>query len=147
MTGFWTALVIAASWTVRLVMVPIVVTRKRDPIACIAWLMCVFFQPWIGLGAYLLIGENRLGRKRLLQRSDAFGEYTAARPPEVPAVDLVNPDQFAANSILVSLGERVGGLPIVVGNSVRLFANTQYVIDRLLQDIPRPRITFICSSI
>ena len=47
--------------------------RLRIPILQIqtkmAWLMVIFFQPWIGLAAYLLIGENRLPLRRIREHA------------------------------------------------------------------------------
>ena len=64
----WTQLFTASEWIIRLTMLPVIVLRKEKPTTCLAWLSIVFFEPWIGLGLYLLIGENRLGRRRLAHR-------------------------------------------------------------------------------
>ena len=65
---FWTQLLAVSEWVIRLTMLPVIVLRKEKPATCLAWLAIVFFEPWIGLGLYLLIGENRLGRRRLARR-------------------------------------------------------------------------------
>ena len=55
----WGTLAIVADWAIRLVMLPIVPTR-RSPEAAKGWLLLIFFLPWVGLVAYLLIGRPRL---------------------------------------------------------------------------------------
>ena len=68
-TGFWTALLIASDWAIRLVMLPIVPTR-RSPDAAKGWLLFIFFVPWVGLLLYLLIGRPRLPRWRVERRAE-----------------------------------------------------------------------------
>src|SRR6185436_19267790 len=51
-------------WIVRIVMGTIIVLRKRSPTASLSWLVVVAFLPLLGALFYLLIGENRLGRRR-----------------------------------------------------------------------------------
>ena len=120
---FWTQLLAASEWAIRLTMLPVIVLRKEKPATCLAWLAVVFFEPWIGLGLYLLIGENRLGRRRLARRrqrrpqlarlrlSRASSRATSSIPTEA--------DDF---SVLVHLAEHVGGLPVVAGNSISLMS-------------------------
>ena len=60
----WSIILILANWAIRMVMLPVVVLRKAKPTTCLAWLAVIFFQPWIGLVLYLLVGENRLGYRR-----------------------------------------------------------------------------------
>ena len=79
---FWTLLLAASEWVIRLTMLPVIVLRKERPATCLAWLTIVFFEPWIGLGLYLLVGENRLGRRHLRRRS---------RRPQLEAADYPSP--------------------------------------------------------
>ena len=80
---FWTQLLAASEWVIRLTMLPVIVLRKEKPATCLAWLTIVFFEPWIGLGLYLLIGENRLGRRRLARRRSRRPQLEASEYPDV----------------------------------------------------------------
>ena len=126
----WSLVLIVVSWGIRLVMIPIVVTRKEEPQTCLAWLMIVFFEPWIGLPLYLLIGEDRIVRRRLKWRQqsgrDLDEEPTAVSPLDTDAIEL---------PMLASLGEQAGGLPALSGNSVQLLCETEPIVDRLVSDI------------
>jgi cardiolipin synthase A/B len=62
--GFWATLLVVSDWTIRLIMLPIVPTR-RSPEAAKGWLLFIFFLPWLGLLLYLLIGRPRVPRWRL----------------------------------------------------------------------------------
>ena len=66
---YWTQVLAASEWVIRLTVLPVIVLRKEKPATCLAWLAIIFFEPWIGLGLYLLIGENRLGRRQLARAS------------------------------------------------------------------------------
>ncbi|HPZ83458.1 MAG TPA: PLDc N-terminal domain-containing protein, partial [Thermogutta sp.] len=62
--GEWTTYWTISEWIIRLAMLPVIVMRKERPATCLAWLTVVFFAPLPGLLLYLLVGENRLGRRR-----------------------------------------------------------------------------------
>ncbi|MCC5829884.1 MAG: cardiolipin synthase [Phycisphaeraceae bacterium] len=126
-------------WITRLVMVLVILRRRIDPSVALAWLMIVFFQPFIGLVVYLLVGERRLGRKRrriyrqvrLSARSEkrAAAQYQYVTRPEV--------SQEAMPIILQA--ERYGGFPILGGNRVDLITETDVMIDRLINDIRKAK--------
>ena len=91
----WSLIGIAGSWLIRLTMIPVVVTQKESPSTSLAWLMIVFFEPWIGLGLYVLLGQDRLVRRRLRLRSlarrfqspvspDVAAEAVRSRPTAKP---------------------------------------------------------------
>lgn len=132
---FWTQLLAVSEWAIRLTMLPIIVLRKEKPATCLAWLAIIFFEPWIGLGLYLLIGENRLGRRQLARRRSHRLQLDAAEQSRVEPHHVVDPDQSDDHNVLVHLTEQVGGLPVVSGNSIAWMTDTDTVIDRLIADI------------
>ena len=87
---FWLTV---SEWVIRLTMLPVIVLRKEKPATCLAWLTIVFFEPWIGLGLYLLIGENRLGRRRLARRRSRRRQFEASEYPDVEPHHVVDPDR------------------------------------------------------
>ncbi len=135
---YWTQLLAASEWGIRLTMLPVIVLRKEKPATCLAWLAIVFFEPWIGLGLYLLIGENRLGRQRLARRQSRRQQLAASEYPRVEAHHVIDPNEDDYN-VLVHLAEHVGGLPVVAGNALSLMSDTNVVIDRLVADIDAAR--------
>lgn len=68
----WTSYVTISEWLIRIVILPVIVLRKERPATCLAWLTLIFFAPWPGLVLYLLLGENRLGRRRLRKRESEW---------------------------------------------------------------------------
>ena len=120
-------------------MLPVIVLRKEKPATCLAWLAVVFFEPWVGLGLYLLIGENRLGRRRLARRQQLRPLLAASEYPQVEPDHVVDPDETDEYNVLVHLAEHGGGLPVVGGNSISLMSDTDVVIDRLVAEIDAAR--------
>jgi cardiolipin synthase A/B len=135
---FWTKVFAASEWLIRLLMLPVVVMRKEQPATCLAWLAVVFFEPWIGLVAYLLIGENRLGRRQLARRERLRPLLEASDYPNVES-NVVQTDDTDEFSVLVHLVEHGCGLPVVAGNSIALMSDTDVVIDRLIEEIDSAR--------
>jgi len=132
--SFWTLLAVS-EWAIRLTMLPVIVLRKEKPATCLAWLTIVFFEPWVGLGLYLLIGENRLGRRRWARRRSRRPQLEAADYPPLDPDHVVDPDLDDDHSVLVDAAARARGLPVVTGNSVLLMADTDMAIERLIADI------------
>ncbi|MCD4728473.1 MAG: PLDc N-terminal domain-containing protein, partial [Pirellulales bacterium] len=136
---YWTQLLVASEWAIRLTMLPVIVLRKEKPTTCLAWLAIVFFEPWIGLVLYLLIGENRLGRRRLARRQRHRLRLQTSDYPQVESDHVVDPGETDNFSVLVHLAEHVGGLPVVAGNSISLMSDTDEVIERLIAEIDAAR--------
>ncbi len=132
----WSIILIVISWAIRMVMLPVVVMRKAKPTTCLAWLTLIFFQPWIGLILYLLIGENRLGYRRIrlhIKHANALHQ-TVQRHPDIHNY-IVQPDVDPSQQIIAHVAESLGGLPILGGNAVELMVDSQQVITRLIADI------------
>lgn len=70
-----TALVL--DFIIRVIAV-IVVPRNRRPTAGMAWLLAIFLIPYIGVLAFLLIGNPKLPRKRRKKQYD-INVYIARR--------------------------------------------------------------------
>ena len=123
-----------SEWIVRLIMVPIVVQR-RPATPAMAWLMVIFFQPWIGLALYLLIGENRLPRRRIREHALVSAKIRALSAMAAQHRHVVHPAVSPEQAPLVALAERLGEMPILGGNQVELLTETDAMVERLIADI------------
>jgi cardiolipin synthase A/B len=137
--SFWTNVWVASEWLIRLIMLPVIVLRKEKPVTCLAWLTVVFFEPWVGLGLYLLIGENRLGRRQLARRQQLRPLLDASEYPRVEPAHVIDPAETDEYNVLTQLAEHGGGLPVVAGNSISLVSDTDEAIDRLIAEINSAR--------
>jgi len=115
------------------VMLPVIAMRHRTPSA-LAWLSIVFFEPFIGLGLYFILGENRLTRKRISQFAI---RRQSLRLDLWPLLQKFCVDPFENQGIRSprTLPVELGEMPAVRGNQFELLAETQTTIDRLIEDI------------
>jgi cardiolipin synthase len=130
----WGAIYVTSEWVIRvgaLVYVP----QRRPPSASRAWLLLIFFLPWVGLVFYLLIGRAYMTRRRfrlqkqiyelirrLVPRSASFDEEVAkAVPPELlPAL---------------RLADQLSEFPIVGGNTFELLPQYDAAIARIIAEV------------
>jgi cardiolipin synthase len=133
MVSFGTVLYIA-EWIVRIAAL-FVVVHKRRPTAALAWLVVIFFQPWVGIVLYLMIGRHRLPwyrtrqYTRLVQRLEHLKKQFDGHP------HVIHPELGLQCKTAITLAERFGSMPILDGNSVTLISDTNQVIRRLVADI------------
>ncbi|MGH6610961.1 MAG: phospholipase D-like domain-containing protein, partial [Burkholderiaceae bacterium] len=133
-TGFWATLLIASDWAIRLVMLPVVPTR-RSPEAAKGWLLFIFFLPWVGLLLYLMIGRPRLPRWRVERRGQYIDliEPVRLKMEALPALEA--PAVGAQYQPSVRLATDLGMLHNLGGNAVELLTDYNATIDRIAADI------------
>jgi cardiolipin synthase len=132
----WAWIFFLGEWVIRLAML-VVVPFRRTPVAAKAWLLLIFFEPWVGLLLYLLIGRAKLARwqrERLAKLPQAMARVVGrlANHPNV-----FHPEVGPALSPAVALAENLGGSPILGGNAVELLVDYDGTIARLAADIDR----------
>jgi len=135
----WTEILIVSRWLICIVMLPTIVLRKREPAPCLAWLAIVFLEPWLGLIAYLLIGENRLGRRRVIERRRSRETFEESGRPVVEPTHQIDPFLSQEGQIVVRMAELIGGRPLVLGNHIHFLADWDVTIDWLVRDINEAR--------
>ncbi len=112
-----------------------VVIGRHPPRTAMAWLLVIFFLPWPGLVLYLLIGENRLPRRRLVQRKALLDRLEGVRKRYMPHRENVVERLDRKFLPTITLAEKLGYMPIMFGNQAVLLADTGEFIDRLVEDI------------
>jgi cardiolipin synthase len=130
----WSAFFYISEWIIRVVMLFAVVQRRR-PASALAWLVVVFFAPWVGLVLYWLIGENRLPRRRTEEHARVLDAFTRLGRRLEADPSIVHPDLEPEMQPPVRLAKSLGHMPILGGNRVELIDETDTFIDRLVADI------------
>ncbi len=120
-------------WAIPVIMLPVIASRHL-PTAAIAWLIFLFFQPWLGLTAYLLFGENRVIRRLAKSYCQRITEIRSAHPAQSGVSRLLYPP-IRTDARLDRITERLSCLPAAAGNSVEVLDDGFDVIDRMLEDI------------
>src|SRR5262245_3983012 len=108
----WAWIFFLGEWAIRLVTV-VVVPFRRTPAAAKGWLLLIFFEPWVGLLLYVLIGRAkppRWQREQLAKLPQAMAGVVGrlASHPNV-----FHPEVGPALSGAVALAENLGQSPIL----------------------------------
>jgi len=127
-----------SSFAIRIVMICLV-PRWHSPPTAMAWLLVIFLWPWPGLIFYLVFNSHKLPRERVLRHENMLNRLdrkkaacTRGERPE--PVRLFFPlDRFAA------LGEKLGDMPAVSGNTMELLDSAENLAARLAADIDGAR--------
>jgi cardiolipin synthase len=133
MISFTSALYIT-EWIVRFIALFIVV-RKRRPSAALAWLVVIYFQPWVGIILYLLIGRHRLPFRRTRQYAQLLKRLEHLKRQFEGHPHAGHPELGPQCKEAIVLAERFGSMPILDGNSVTLISDTNEFINELITDI------------
>jgi cardiolipin synthase len=131
---WWAWIFFASEWAIRLAMV-IVVPFRRTPAAAKGWLLLIFFEPWVGLLLYLLIGRARLPRRRREQLARLAPAMAKVVERLANHPNVFHPDVGPALAEAVTLAENLGGMPILGGNAIELLVDYDDTIARLAADI------------
>jgi cardiolipin synthase len=133
-TMFWAWVFVLGEWTIRVIMLATVPFR-RTPAAAKGWLLLIFFEPWIGLVLYLLIGRPTLPRRRIerISRLPQVMSRVLDRLANHPNVS--RPRLAPELSQAVLLAENLGQMPVLGGNAAEILVDYDAVLDRLVADI------------
>jgi len=135
-TSEWTlwAILIAAlvDLAIRIAAI-IVVPRSRRPTAAMAWLLAIYFIPWIGVFLFLMIGSPRLPMARR-RKQDEINAYIrdATQHQELGNPDADAPEWFRS---LVTLNRNLGALPLTGGNTARLYPGYEDSIEAMAEAV------------
>jgi cardiolipin synthase len=135
----WLLIYVAVGWLIRASMVPVVLRRQFAPGAALAWLGIVFLHPYIGVGLYGLIGENRLRADRAESYRKIIRQYSSRSAEAGQAGTDFRRQLPAEYQPMVLQGEKIGGLPVCFGSSVEYIPEAPPMIDRLVADIEAAR--------
>lgn len=130
----WGTLYLASEWVVRLVML-FYVPQRRAPAAARAWLLLIFFLPWVGLVLYAVFGRATLPRERLQQQA-TVSRLVRELQPQILG-DTLTPQPNVPPHFLsaVVLAEKLTDFAVCSGNRIELISDYHESIDRLVQDI------------
>ncbi|MFC5929484.1 cardiolipin synthase [Cryobacterium melibiosiphilum] len=132
-----TFLVLAAfvvDFIVRVIAV-IVVPRNRRPMSGMAWLLTIFFIPYLGVFLFMLIGYRTLPKKRLAQQQ-LINRFILE---STEGVELVRHEEVWPGWLesVVELNRNLGAMPLVGDNTATLLGDYQGSFDAMIADIDR----------
>lgn len=123
-------LVVVLDIAIRITAV-VIVSRNRRPQTALAWLVGIFFLPYVGLPLFLIAGNAKLPRARRKKQSqvDAFIRRAADGLQLVPPV---LPDWLAP---IATLNQNLGAIPMLGGNSATIIGDDNDALAALIADI------------
>lgn len=129
----WSNIFVSAHFLLTLAIALRVIYSRRSSSAALAWLTLLFAFPFVGVAAYLLIGESKLGRARAARQSElyAFHSEFADRflPPQAAPVGDIRFRQLAG------FVRGKAGYVVTGNNGVRLLADTDGILQSFVADI------------
>ena len=137
-----TTVLLVADFAIRVLAV-LFVPRNRRPQTAMAWLLAIFFIPYIGVLLFLLFGRAQLPKKRRVKQVE-INEYILETTEGMDRVRLDPPLQSWLKPI-VELNRTLGAMPLVGGNSARMWADNLQSIDAMTDEINRARHTVHCE--
>ncbi len=115
----------------------IVVPINRKPQTATAWLLAIFLIPYVGFLLFLLLGSNKLPRKRR-KKQDQVNQIILDATEGLEEAE-VNPDwpSWLANS--VALNRALGAMPLVRGNTAALHSDYEESIRAMTDAVGRAK--------
>lgn len=101
-----------------LVIVRAITRANRTPASRVAWVAVITFLPWLGLIAYLLLGETSIGRERVRRLREA-SEQLAGPAGVSDAADRLDAQARPLSDLIRS----INGFAPVAGNRIRLLGD------------------------
>lgn len=132
---FWVTVFALAHFALQVVLSLRIIGQGRPTGETLSWLMVIFVFPIVGILAYLMLGELRLGRRREMRFLQLYPPIIRwlASLPERRLVDWSRLDEeYEPISMLC---EKTIGVPAVGGNQVELISQWFDLFERLIADI------------
>jgi len=129
---WWLILVFITDLVIRVAAI-IIVPRNRRPTAATAWLLAIYFIPFVGVLLFLLIGNPRLPRKRR-RKQEQINSYIQETSEHLDFGTL-RPNAPGWFTSLVTLNRNLGAMPLAGDNSAHLISEYQQSLDAMADAI------------
>lgn len=139
----WTDLLVAGHFLINLFLAIRVIYSRRSTGSALGWLVFIFAVPYIGTVTYLLIGETRLGNKRMKRQSEIHAFYKRFNDAKI----IVHADKAMLAPVhprfveIARLAFSDTGLAISSQNQCQLLTDTDTILTHFIADITRAKHT------
>jgi cardiolipin synthase A/B len=138
-TGLWGNTFFVADISLRVIMFVVIVSHRKRPVpTTLAWLVLVLAVPFLGSFLYLLVGEIRLGSRRLREYKVLTTEVEPLAIAKWWEQKLIAKGQVSKEGIFDSVAKdatALGGFPPLLGNRLELIGDTDELLRRIARDI------------
>lgn len=129
-------LLFLVDFVIRIIAI-IVVPRNRKPTSATAWLLAIFFIPYLGVLFFLLIGSYKLPKRRRAKQ-DEINRFILDSTEGMERVRRDHPWPPWLESVVL-LNRNLGAMPLVGGNTASLDGDYQDSLDSMTEEIRRAR--------
>jgi cardiolipin synthase len=135
----WASLILFAHALVIIGVTVRVIMMRLAVGTALAWIILIFFLPFAGALLYLVIGEKRLGRKRIQRAASIWGRYRRWLQ-QLPRQSPEERSGLSPESAAVSrLPEGALGMPVLSGNRLQIMDTAETILRSIIADIERAR--------
>ncbi|MBK9121001.1 MAG: cardiolipin synthase [Phycisphaerales bacterium] len=139
--GWLTEFTFLTHWALVLILTVRIVAKRHPVSVSLAWFLILFFVPYIGAIAYLVIGEHRLGARRAA-RAQALAERSSERIRHLDDAAPLDPATLGpTQAALQNQGRIAVGFPAVGGNALELIGDCEKTLHSIIADIDAARHT------
>ncbi|WP_299792278.1 cardiolipin synthase [uncultured Shewanella sp.] len=125
--------IIIAGITVR------VIIKRRSIGVSFAWMMVIYVIPVVGIVAYLLFGEQNIGKRRAQRAKDMYQPY-ADWFAQLYQIRQYRPNILSEHAQSIStLCENRLGIPSLADNDLELQSTPEQILSSLIKDIDRAK--------
>jgi len=122
-------------WITLVGVMLVVVLDNRNPVKTMAWVLVLFFLPYVGILLYVFFGQRYRKQKIITKKSIRNIENNPAYLYEE-----VDPAHYPAECTgLIEMFRHNNSHPVFSGNSVRLLTSGREKFDNLFEDIRKAR--------
>jgi cardiolipin synthase len=126
------AVAVLIDFVIRVVAI-IVVPRNRRPTSGMAWLLTIFFLPYVGALLFVLLGSRTLPKKRLAMQ-DEINKFIIESTDGMELVRRDHPWPPWLESV-VELNRNLGAMPLVGDNTASLLGDYDATLAAMIADI------------
>ena len=144
MVAGWISWLLGSLYVGAIISFVVVVIMTRRPVGVsLAWLVLIFALPFAGFFLYLMFGSPRLGSRRMRRMKDLYPDYSQWHQHLSKVVIDKDSRLYAekAGSCLFQLADKNFGVPLLPGNHLQLFHESEAIFDALLKDIEDAEIS------
>ncbi|MDQ1575993.1 MAG: cardiolipin synthase [Microbacteriaceae bacterium] len=136
LTLFIAAPLLLIDFVIRVIAI-IVVPRNRRPTSAMAWLLAIFFIPYLGVLTFLLIGSYKLPKRRREKQAE-INRFIIESTEGIERVSREHPWPPWLESV-VQLNRNLGAMPLVGGNTASLNGDYEASLDVMADAIANAR--------
>jgi cardiolipin synthase A/B len=141
-------LLVVVDFVIRIVAL-VVIPRNRKPQTAMAWLLAIFFLPYIGILLFLLLGSRHLPKRRR-DKQQAINRYILET---TEGTDLLNREEPWPPWLepIAELNRTLGAMPLVGGNTASLLTDytksLQAMTDAISQAVRYVHVEFYIMAL